>query len=68
MNYYLIVPAGDLQSMDFSELLGTPETQRLSLDGTQAIVEREIYLEGWLTHDQARAVVAGPEWTNPDAP
>jgi hypothetical protein len=67
MNYYLIVPAGDLQSMDFSELLGTPETQRLSLDGSQAIVERETYLEGWLTHEEALAIIEGEEWNSPES-
>ena len=67
MNYYLIVPTGDLANMDFSELLGTLETQRLSLDGTQAIVERETYLEGWLTHEEAGDIMSSPEWTNPEA-
>ena len=62
MNYYLIVAASELPNLDFTELLGTPETQRSSLDGTQAIIERQTYLEGWMTREEAIALMETEEW------
>lgn len=66
MKYYRIVDIELLSRVPFDGLHGNRTTQRTSIDGTKAIVERkEGYTtnERWMNHDDALLIVATPEWT-----
>ena len=74
---YVIISAADVADVDFSQVLETSaDTLRWNLDpaGTETFVKFEgstpDFLEGktQYTHSQILAILATPEWTNPDFP
>ena len=71
---YVIIDASEVSSVDFDEVLETSaETLRFSVDGTKTFVKYEgdtpSFLEGKTayTHSEMLAILAGEEWTDPDA-
>jgi len=71
---YVIIDASEVSSVDFNQVLETSaETLRYSLDGSQTFVKFEgdtpSFLEGKTayTHSEMLEIVAGEEWTDPDA-
>jgi hypothetical protein len=71
---YVIIEASEVSSVDFDQVLETSaETLRFSVDGTQTFVKFEgdtpSFLEGKTanTHSEMLEILAGEEWTDPDA-
>jgi len=71
---YVIIDASEVSSVDFDQVLETsPETLRFSVDGTKTFVKFEgdtpSFLEGKTayTHSEMLEILAGEEWTDPDA-
>lgn len=69
---FSILTASDLHLLDYSLLIDdSVDTTRLSVDGTMAVVgwngETPDFIK-WpvLTHAETLAIMATPEWTNPD--
>jgi hypothetical protein len=60
---YAIKPIEDLNTIDYTNLKGTAETVRKSIDGTQFIVEGEEILDH--TQEEMLEIVQGAEWTQP---
>jgi hypothetical protein len=58
---YAIKPIAELNTIDYTNLKGTAETVRKSIDGTQFIIEGDEILD----HTQAEMleIVQGIEWT-----
>ena len=71
---YVIIDASEVSSVDFDQVLETSaETLRYSVDGTKTFVKFEgdtpSFLEGKTayTHSEMLEILAGEEWTDPDA-
>lgn len=60
---YAIKPIEDLNTIDYTNLKGTAETVRKSIDGTQFIVEGDEILD--YTQEQMLEIVQGAEWSQP---
>jgi hypothetical protein len=60
---YAIKPIAELNTIDYTNLKGTAETVRKSIDGTQFIVEGDEILD--YTQEQMLEIVQGAEWTQP---
>ena len=64
-NRYRIITAETFQRIPMDGIVGTPEEQRVSNDGTLYMVERA---EGftsndrWITHEEAIVIIGTPEW------
>ena len=70
---YVIINAADVPQVDFSEVLETSEdTLRWSVDHTKTFVkfvgETPSFLDGKTQYNYSEilAILATPEWTNPD--
>mgnify|MGYP003627300902 FL=1 len=70
---YVIIDAADVPQVDFSEVLETSEdTLRWSVDESQTFVKFEgatpDFLDGKTQYNHAEilAVLAGPDWTQPN--
>ena len=70
---YVILNAADVEEVDFSEVLETSEdTLRWSVDHTKTFVkfvgETPSFLDGKTQYNYSEilAILATPEWTNPD--
>jgi len=67
--YYRVVTREVFERIPFDGLVGDPPTQRMSIDGTQFIVERAAEFSKnsrWMNHAEAVAFVAAPEWNDPN--
>jgi len=71
---YVIIDASEVSSVDFDEVLETSaDTLRFSVDGSKTFVKFEgdtpSFLEGKTayTHSEMLEILAGEEWTDPDA-
>jgi len=71
---YVIIDASEVSSVDFDQVLETSaDTLRFSVDGTKTFVKFEgetpSFLEGKTanTHSEMLEILAGEEWTDPDA-
>jgi len=71
---YVIIDASEVSSVDFDQVLETSaDTLRYNLAGTQTFVKFEgdtpSFLEGKTanTHSEMLEILAGEEWTGPDA-
>lgn len=60
---YSIKPIEELNTIDYTNLKGTAETVRKSIDGTQLIVEGDEILD--YTQEQMLEIVQGSEWSQP---
>ena len=60
---YTIKPIEELNTIDYTNLKGTADTVRKSIDGTQFIIEGEEILD--YTQEQMLEIVQGEEWTQP---
>ena len=60
---YTIKPITELNTTDYSNLKGTAETVRKSIDGTQFIIEGDEILD--YTQAQMLEIVQGTEWSQP---
>jgi hypothetical protein len=60
---YAIKPIADLNTIDYTNLKGTAETVRKSIDGTQFIIEGDEILDH--TQEEMLEIVQGAEWTQP---
>lgn len=60
---YTIKPIAELNTIDYTNLKGTAETVRKSIDGTQFIIEGDSITD--YTQEQMLEVVQGTEWTQP---
>jgi hypothetical protein len=60
---YAIKPIAELNTTDYSNLKGTAETVRKSIDETQFIIEGDEILN--YTQEQMLDIVKGTEWTQP---
>ena len=60
---YSIKPIAELNTTDYTNLKGTAETVRKSIDGTQFIVEGDEILD--YTQEQMLEIVQGSEWSQP---
>ena len=66
---YVIVPASELSSVDFSEVLESPDTLRYSLDGNSFILKYKgsqpfsLIGKTEYTHEEISAIISGSEWT-----
>ena len=58
---YTIKPIAELNTIDYSNLKGTAETVRKSIDGTQFIIEGDEILD--YTQAEMLEIVQGIEWT-----
>ena len=70
---YVIIDAADVEEVDFDEVLETSEdTLRWSVDHTKTFVkfvgETPSFLEGKTQYNYSEilAILATPEWTNPE--
>lgn len=75
---FMIFPVSELDKVDFSQVLETsPETVRKSVDGLKTFVkwdgpgipssvEALVGKEGPYTYDEILAILATPEWTDPN--
>lgn len=70
---YVIIDASGVSSIDFNQVMETSaDTLRYSLDGSQTLVKFEgstpSFLEGKTQYDHSEilAILAGPEWTDPN--
>ena len=57
---YTIKPIEELNTIDYTNLKGTADTVRKSIDGTQFIIEGDEILD--YTQEQMLEVVQGTEW------
>jgi hypothetical protein len=71
---YVIIDASEVSSVDFDQVLETSaDTLRYNLAGTKTFVKFEgdtpSFLEGKTanTHSEMLEILAGEEWTDPDA-
>jgi hypothetical protein len=71
---YVIIDASEISTVDFDQVLETSaDTLRYNLAGTKTIVKFDgdtpSFLEGKTayTHSEMLAILAGEEWTDPDA-
>jgi hypothetical protein len=71
---YVIIDAAEVSSDDFDQVLETSaDTLRFSVDGSKTFVKFEgdtpSFLEGKTayTHSEMLEILAGEEWTDPDA-
>jgi hypothetical protein len=71
---YVIIDAAEVSSVDFDQVLETSaDTLRFSVDGSKTFVKFEgdtpSFLEGKTayTHSEMLEILAGEEWTDPDA-
>lgn len=71
---YVIIDASEVGNIDFYQVAETSaDTLRYSLDGTKTFVkfkgDTPSFLEGktQYTHSEILAILAGAEWTDPDA-
>ena len=71
---YVIIDASEVSSVDFSQVLeNSADTLRYNIAGTKTFVKFEgdtpSFLEGKTanTHSEMLAILAGEEWTDPDA-
>ena len=60
---YTIKPIAELNTTDYSNLKGTAETVRKSIDGTKFVLEGDEILD--YTQEQMLEIVQGVEWTQP---
>ena len=60
---YTIKPIADLNTIDYTNLKGTADTVRKSIDGTQFIIEGDEILN--YTQAEMLEIVQGIEWTTP---
>ena len=60
---YTIKPIAELNTIDYTNLKGTADTVRKSIDGTQFIIEGDEILD--YTQVQMLEIVQGTEWTTP---
>ena len=60
---YTIKPIAELNTTDYTNLKGTADTVRKSIDGTQFILEGDEILD--YTQEQMLEIVQGIEWTTP---
>ena len=66
---YVIVPASELSSVDFSEVLESADTLRYSLDGSSFILKYKgsqpfsLIGKTEYTHEEILSILSGPEWT-----
>jgi hypothetical protein len=74
MRNYVIIDASEVSSVDFDQVLETSaDTLRFSVDGSKTFVKFEgdtpSFLEGKTayTHSEMLEILAGEEWTDPDA-
>ena len=74
MRTYVILNTSELGSVDFNLVLqDSADTLRYSLDGSKFVVKFEgdtpSFLIGEPQYDHAEilSILAGPEWTDPDA-
>jgi hypothetical protein len=74
MRNYVIINASEVSSVDFDQVLETSaDTLRYNLAGTKTFVKFEgdtpSFLEGKTanTHSEMLEILAGEEWTDPDA-
>ena len=74
MRNYVIIDASEVSSVDFDQVLETSaETLRFSIDGSKTFVKFEgdtpSFLEGKTanTHSEMLEILAGEEWTDPNA-
>lgn len=58
---YTIKPIAELNTIDYTNLKGTAETVRKSIDGTQFIIEGDEILD--YTQAEMLEIVQGIEWT-----
>ena len=76
---YITINTDELSLVDFNEVMETSEdTVRLSVDGLQTVLKWEgnepsfvstlSSYEGPYTHEEILAIMATPEWTNPNPP
>ena len=71
---YVIIDASEVSSVDFDQVLETAaETLRYNVAGTKTFVKFEGDTPSFLagktqyTHSEILAILAGEEWTDPDA-
>jgi hypothetical protein len=71
---YVIIDASEVSSVDFNQVLETSaETLLYNLAGTQTFVKFEGETPSFLagktqyTHSEMLEILAGEEWTDPDA-
>jgi len=74
MRNYVIIDASEVSSVDFNQVLETSaDTLRYNVAGTKTFVKFEgdtpSFLEGKTanTHSEMLEILAGEEWTGPDA-
>jgi hypothetical protein len=74
MRNYVIIDASEVSSVDFDQVLETSaDTLRYNVAGTQTFVKFEgdtpSFIEGKTanTHSEMLEILAGEEWTDPDA-
>ena len=60
---YTIKPIAELNTTDYTNLTGTAETVRKSIDGTQFILEGDSITD--YTQPEMLEIVQGIEWTTP---
>lgn len=63
--FYRVVTREVFERIPFDGLVGQPNTQRMSLDGSLFIVERAAEFSAnarWISHAEAFILVSGPEW------
>ena len=60
---YAIKLIAELNTIDYTNLKGTAETVRKSIDGTKFIIEGDEILD--YTQEQMLEIVQGEEWTQP---
>jgi len=60
---YAIKSIAELNTIDYTNLKGTAETVRKSIDGTKFIIEGDEILD--YTQEQMLEIVQGTEWTQP---
>jgi len=74
---FLIIPVGELNKVDFTQVLETsPDTVRRSVDGTKTFIKWEgveptflgdiVGSEGPYSYEEIISILATPEWTDPN--
>lgn len=67
--YYRIISRETFDRAPVGGIKGTRESQRSNLDGSQFMVERAAEFrvnDRWFDEVEALAIVAGPDWSNPN--
>jgi hypothetical protein len=75
---FLIIPVSELSKVDFTQVLETsPDTVRKSVDETKTFIKWEgetplfiseiVGSEGPYTYGEILAILATPQWTDPNA-